>query len=66
MKGHEITYELKEHGFTVSKIAKNLNVSQPTVSQVIYGKRSMSRIRETISQVIGKPVAEIWPDESAK
>lgn len=61
MKGHEITHLLKLAGHKVTQIAKEQNVSQPTVTQVIYGKRPTPRIRAAIAAAIGKPVEEVFP-----
>lgn len=65
MKGHEITYFLKLSGHTVTQIAKSLGVSQPTVTQVIYGVRTTARIRQAIAIAVGKPVSELWPEQQS-
>jgi len=66
MKGHEITYLIKKSGHKVTQIAKRLGVAQPTVTQVIYGKRPTLHIREAIATVIGKPVDELWPEQQTE
>jgi predicted transcriptional regulator len=55
---------LKEAGVKQKQIALFLGVSTQAVNQVVLGQRSTRRIRETIAKLIGKPVAEIWPDQS--
>ena len=62
MDTNEIKALLAKKGITVTSIANNLGVSQPTVSLTIKGTTVSSRIRAAIAEAIGKPVSEIWPD----
>ena len=64
MDGKEITKRLKPDG-GVKELAKKLGVTSPTVSQVIHGKRPNARIRQAIADAIGRPVAEVFPDQEA-
>lgn len=62
MKGHEITYLLRQSGSGVKKIAAKLGISQPAVTKAIYNKCPMLRIKQAVADAIGKPVSELWPD----
>ena len=62
MKGHEITFALKTHGSKVKNIAAAVQVSSSAVTQVIYGQRKSSKIREAISIAINKPDSEMLPE----
>jgi putative transcriptional regulator len=56
-----IKAHLRIGGTTPAALATELGVSPMTVSQVIHGNGSSRRIAERIAQVLGKSVAEIWP-----
>lgn len=49
----------------VKAIAKQCGVTSPFVSQVIHGTKKSPRIREAIATALGKPISELWPDETA-
>jgi predicted transcriptional regulator len=61
MTPNKIKSMLVERGISISSIAKNLGVSQPTVSQTIKGTTVSFRVREAISNAIGKPIEKLWP-----
>jgi len=63
MKGHEITYLLKESGHRVTDIALMFGVQTNAVSQVIHGRAVSKRIRQAISKAVGKSVSDLWPDQ---
>ncbi|MGI6655232.1 MAG: helix-turn-helix transcriptional regulator [Desulfobulbus sp.] len=47
-------------------IAANIGCSPAAVSMVINGKAKSRRIMLAIADALGKPVAEVFPDEEAK
>lgn len=53
---------LIEHGWTVSKIAKELNIGKGTVSNVLSGRRIAFRLRGRIAELIGLSVRELFQD----
>jgi predicted transcriptional regulator len=57
---------LSLQGITVRAIAKQLNVSQPMVSQVLTGDKKGLRIRHGIAEILGKKYEELWPREEKK
>ena len=54
---------LRIGGVTPAALADELGVSRMTVSQVIHGRGVSARIAGRISQVVGKPVSELWPGQ---
>jgi len=64
MEAQEIKDLLKDHKKTISSIADELGVSQPTVSLTIKGTTVSARIRAAIAKAINKPVSEVWPEEA--
>lgn len=65
MKPNEILAALilKEH--RPVEIAKKCGVGRSQISNVLYGRSKSPVIREEIARIIGKPVAEIWPEAAA-
>ncbi|MFC2588546.1 MAG: transcriptional regulator [Ottowia sp.] len=61
MHPEQIKAELRMAGVTLAAIADELGLSRTTVSQVLHGKSVSARISTRISEVLGKPVATIWP-----
>ncbi|MBX3634736.1 MAG: helix-turn-helix domain-containing protein [Rubrivivax sp.] len=58
-----IKAHLRIGGTTPAALADELRVSKGTVSQVIAGKSVSRRIAERISQLTGRSLAELWPDQ---
>jgi transcriptional regulator with XRE-family HTH domain len=58
----EIKKAYKKLGLNQTSIAKSLGVTQPYISQIINGIRKTSRVRQAISEILGIPVGELWPD----
>jgi lambda repressor-like predicted transcriptional regulator len=56
--------ELLRKGVTMSGIARELDppVSPNHVHKVVAGERRSPRIEQAIADVIGLPVAEVFPD----
>lgn len=61
MKHPFIRAELQDKGWPPSRIADDLGVPRSNVSQVIRGKATSQRIAERISEVLGIPMAQLWP-----
>lgn len=61
MHPEQIKASIRMRGTTPSAIADELGVCRSTVSQVISGRGTSERIAKKISEVVGLPVASIWP-----
>lgn len=60
---HElIKAEIRMRNTTPSLIAAELQLSRTTVTQVIRGTGRSARVESYISELIEKPVEEIWPN----
>ena len=57
----DILYQLLRAGITQADIARGLNVTQPVVSQVIYGTVVSDRVRRAIAEAINTDIKRIWP-----
>ena len=62
MTPDEIKKALKEHATTQKVIAKKLNVSEMSVSRVIYRGSTSDRIMRCIAKAIGKEHTAVFPD----
>ncbi len=66
----DIKASLIKAGFSLTKLAETEGVSQPLVTQVIYGRSNSKRIAAAISRITGQPLHRLWPsqyhDEAAK
>lgn len=56
-----IKAHLRIGGTTPTAIAEELGVNPQTVSQVIHGTGSSRRVAQRISDLLGKPLEELWP-----
>ncbi len=63
MKGYEIRQIMTDSGLKVSGIANELGVKQPTVSQIIHGRRKSARIMGYISKKLDMPITFLWPPD---
>lgn len=66
MHPEEIKAAMRMKGTTPTALADKLDLSNATISQVISGRSVSARVRGQIAQIIGKPVAEIWPAEKQR
>jgi len=66
MKVTEIKQKLKEHNKTMIGIARDLGISHTAVCLVIKGTSRSARVSKAISEAIGVPVSEIWPETKEK
>ncbi len=60
-EAYEIVFQLRKHGVTQSDIAKELNVTYSSVSNVIHGRATSFRIAVRLAAQIGRTVQELWP-----
>lgn len=63
MHPEEIKAALRMRGYTQAVLAENLNVTASSVNQTIAGKIRSQHIQQRISEIIGKPVKTIWPNQ---
>jgi len=61
MKANDIRAELIRRGIKITRIAKELGIARPSVSQVIAGKTATKYIQEHIAGLIGLPVTSVFP-----
>ena len=61
MHPEEIKAAIRMKGTTPAAIGDELHVSRSMVSHVINGNAKSARIAQHIADLIGKPVAVIWP-----
>jgi len=61
MAGIKIKRNLEDAGYSQTQIARDLGVTQPTVSRVIFGRDVSDRIRRAIAAAIGIDIKRIWP-----
>jgi len=61
MHPEDIKASIRKAGKSITKAAKDLGITPSTVSLVVNGRGKSSRVQTYISDLIGKPVAEIWP-----
>ncbi len=58
----DIQAALKKKGITQAAIARQLSVSEMTVSRVVRGTDSSRRVAQAISDIIGIPLNNLWPE----
>lgn len=63
MHPEQIKAELRMRGYTLSALADKLGITPCVVSQVVAGYRTSVPVKEAISRLLDKPIAEIWPIE---
>ena len=61
MHPEEIKAALRIAGTTPAMLAEQLGITDSTVSTAIHGRSESARVKARIAQIIGKPVASIWP-----
>ena len=66
MHPEDIKASIRKLNTTPKAIAGELGVCVMTVSHVIQGRGVSARVASRISEVIGKPVDEIWPGKYGK
>ena len=63
MHPEEIKAHLRMNCYTQAALADHLGINSAVVSQVIHGVRKSNRIQKAISDIIGKQVKDIWPNQ---
>jgi len=59
----KIKYELQLAGSSFNDIARDLGVTHSTVLAVSNGRGGSSRVQLAISEKIGVPLEELWPEK---
>ena len=59
----DIQYQLRKRGISQDEIARRAKRSKALVSMVIHGKARNAHIERLIARAIGRPVAEVFPDD---
>ena len=65
MKSYMIRQEMAENKIKVIDIAAKFGVTHAAISSVIHGRNKTPRIRQAIADAIGRPVAEVFPDQES-
>lgn len=62
VSGLEISFELRKRGWTQTRIARTLGVTQSAVHQIIFDRARSKRIRNFIASILQKEVIDLWRD----
>ncbi|MDY0013857.1 MAG: helix-turn-helix transcriptional regulator [Rhodocyclaceae bacterium] len=65
MNKAEIKRQLKIAGVKQKQIAEKCGVTPQFVNQVVSGKRTTISVVAAIADAIGRPVAEVFPDQES-
>ena len=60
----DIKKTIREHGFTLEKVANEMGVSKSTMTQFVSGNPTLSKLQD-IAKVLGIPVSELVRDVDA-
>lgn len=58
----DIKKRIKENGFTISKVAELMNVSQPALTKLLNGNPTINKLQE-IANIIGVSLADLVADD---
>lgn len=58
----DIKKRIKENGFTISKVAELMNVTQPALTKLLNGNPTINKLQE-IANIIGVSLSELVADE---
>lgn len=61
MHAEDIKAAIRKAGSTQASIARALDVSRMAVGHVVSANSKSRRIATAVSQVVGIPIAELWP-----
>lgn len=62
IRHQEIRDALKERGYTISGVARDLGISAATVTTVSQGYRRSARVEEYLAQLLGVSTACLFPE----
>jgi lambda repressor-like predicted transcriptional regulator len=63
----DIKYALAKKGYTLTRVAEELDLYGPqSVQQVLTRKYRSARVEQHVSEIIGLPLSELFPDRYAK
>jgi len=65
MSGLEICFELRKRGWTQTRIARALGVTQSAIHQVIFNRIRSGKIRAFIAAILEEEVTSIWSDHQS-
>lgn len=58
---HELVKaHLKMKGYTIAAVARELGITGPAISRVLWGARSR-RVEKRVAEIIGLDLAEVFP-----
>lgn len=63
MSSIAIKHVLLDAGVSQADIAKGLRVSRQYINHIISGTRRCPQMRAKVAAFVGRPVAELWPDD---
>ncbi len=66
MNPHDIKASLLKKGFSMTRIARQLEISPQAVSHIVYGIRRSRRIETAIIEATGIPGHRLWPRHYSK
>ena len=59
----DIIHELKKRGKSQTQLARDLDISNSVVNNVIHGKVTSHTVAQHIATFLGKQLNEIWPNQ---
>lgn len=65
MKPEEIKAVIHRKGFTIQMIGETLQTTPTSVGAVINRATTSKRIATAVAKIVGKPLAEVFPDVEA-
>lgn len=60
---YDIKKRIKDKGFTISKVAELMNISQPALSKMLDGNPTINKLQE-IANIINIPLSELVADKN--
>jgi putative transcriptional regulator len=57
----DIAAALKRRGLSQSDVARELQISRPSVGDIIHGRGRSARVERVIADKLGLPLYVIWP-----
>lgn len=61
LQGLDIAYRLRTLGWTQVALAKDLQVSQGIVNNVIHDRATCHRVALRVAELLGSSLQELWP-----